>query len=97
MPETIVAPIGFISGKVTISEPPANTKLELQVRMRANDPTGSSVEQFVPVNSSFVLVVAPGSCNVFASLGAVTAGPKMVRVEVGQIAEINFHFGKNEI
>jgi len=95
MPETVVAPVGFISGKVTITDPPA--KLELQVRMRANDPTGSSVEQFVPVNSTFALVVAPGSCNVFASLGAVTAGPKMVRVEVGQTTEINFHFGKNEV
>ena len=95
MPETIVSPIGFISGKVTISEPPH--KIETQVRMRANDPNGGSVEQFVPVNSTFVLVVAPGACNIFATIGAVTAGPKMVRVEPGLTTEINFHFGKNEI
>jgi hypothetical protein len=94
MAETVVAPIGFVSGKVTVSEPPG--KIEVQVRMRANDATGGSVEQFVPVNSSYVLCVAPGSCNVFATLGAVTAGPKLVRVEVGKSSELNFHFGKNE-
>ena len=95
MAETVVAPIGFVSGKISVTEPPH--KIEVQVRLRANDATGGSVEQFVPVNSNYVLCVAPGSCNVFATLGAVTAGPKLVRIEVGKATELNFHFGSNEV
>ncbi len=44
----------------------------------------------------YFLVVLPGECRLTAELGGVISDTQVIKLEPGETAEIDFHFGKLE-